>query len=320
MIRRTSLCCLATLGLALALAVAPATASSRPHHPVGHDFLENTIRTGTSLSVPGENIWSCRPPAAHPRPVVLVHGTGGNQASNWRTYAALLANHGYCVFALTYGLSPQLAASPYEVGGMADIRGSARELRDFVAKVLRRTGARRVDLVGHSQGTFMPDYYVRFLGGARNVDHYVSLASLWHGEGAGVFGQLVHSGAAYGFDPAKLVPVCTSCGQMVTGSAIVRRLRSGPHGVAAPGVSYTNIVTRYDDVVLPYTSGIETGHPNMRNIVLQDVCPNDFSDHLEIASSPNAARIVLNTLDPAHAQPVRCRTTLPADGLVTPGT
>ena len=304
-----------TVLAALLLATSGAAAASRASYPVSYDFLENAVRYGNSTNAPGENDWSCRPTAAHPRPVVLVHGTAGNQATNWGTYAALLADHGYCVFALTYGLSPDLPPRP-ALGGMADIRASARQLKGFVAKVLSRTGAHRVDLVGHSQGTLMPDFYLRFLGGAPYVYRYLSLAPLWHGEGTDQFGSFTRATHAYGASDTDF-PVCTACGQMSNGSDFLRRLRSGS-GVAVAGVHYTNIVTRYDDVVFPYTSGIETGHPNMRNVVLQDVCPNDYSDHLEVVSSPNAARIVLNRLDPAHAVKVRCRLTLPANGFVVP--
>jgi triacylglycerol lipase len=291
----------------------PARAANAPY-PVGYDFLVNTVRIGTADSAPGENDWSCRPTAAHPEPVVLVHGTAGNAATNWATYAALLANHGYCVYALTYGLTPPTASLPVKFGGLGDIRQSAQELKDFVARVLASTGASRVDLVGHSQGTLMPDYWIKFLGGAPYVDQYISLSPLWHGEGPAALGALMRTGAAYGFPTS--VPLCPACSQMVNGSDLIQQLRSGPDGVAVPGVDYTNIVTRYDDVVIPYTSGIETGHPNMRNIVLQQVCANDLSDHLEIASSPNAAQVVLNLLDPAHQTPVRCRLTLPVNGFV----
>lgn len=293
----------------------PARAAA-PSYPVNYNFVQNTVTVNTAKSAPGENIWSCRPTARHPRPVVLVHGTGGNAATNWVTYAALLANHGYCVYALTYGVADSMKSLPLAVGGIAEMRASAHKLKRFVTKVLRHTHAKKVDLVGHSQGTLMPDYYVKFLGGARHVKHYISLAPLWHGEGTAAFGKLMAMGAVYGFNAEKSFPVCGACIEMVNGSKFLKQVRSGKHGVAVPGVEYTNIFTKYDDVVLPYTSGIEKGHPNMKNILLQSRCANDFSDHLEIASSPNAARIVLNKLDPRHKKKVRCRLTLPVNGFV----
>ncbi|MEO6470552.1 MAG: lipase, partial [Aeromicrobium sp.] len=158
----------------------PAEAATPQPYPVSYNFLQNTFKIGLSLSAPGLNDWNCHPSAAHPRPVVLVHGTGGNQASNWLTYSTLLANHGYCVYGLTYGEAPELAASPYHVGGMADMVASAGQLQKFVVKVLGATGASQIDLIGHSQGTLMPNYWVRFLSGAHYVKNYVSLASLWH--------------------------------------------------------------------------------------------------------------------------------------------
>jgi triacylglycerol lipase len=80
---------------------------------------------------------------------------------------------------------------------------------------------------------------------------------------------------------------------------------------AVPGITYTNIVTKLDELVIPYRSGIE---PGMTNIVVQDVCRKDLSDHLAIAADPIAAQLVLNALDPANAKQPRCRPVLPVLG------
>ncbi|GAB4013394.1 esterase/lipase family protein [Nocardioides ultimimeridianus] len=284
--------------------------------PVSYNFLQNTFAVNTAASAPGENDWTCRPTAAHPRPVVLVHGTGGNAATNWATYAALLHNKGYCVFAPTYGVASIETSSPVKFGGMNAIASSARELKAFVAKVLTATGAHKVDLIGHSQGTYMPNYWVRFLGGAQYVHDYISLAPLWKGTGTSVAGQLNLAGAPYGFTSDAMVPVCAACGQMVTGSAFATRMTSGR--VAASGVHYLNISTRYDELVLPYSSGQLSGYANMRNVVIQRYCPTDLTEHFEIASDPNAAALVVaylngNTL-PAQ---IACRTVLPFNGFVS---
>ncbi|RSM65291.1 lipase, partial [Kibdelosporangium aridum] len=52
-------------------------------------------------------------------------------------------------------------------------------------------------------------------------------------------------------------------------------------GVAHPGVRYTTIMTKYDEAVVPYSSGY--------------------------LRTPNATQVILNALDPANAKPVRCQ-------------
>ncbi len=104
-------------------------------------------------------------------------------------------------------------------------------------------------------------------------------------------------------------PGCPACSEMSTGSAFMQKMRAG--GVAVKGISYTNIVTTHDELVSPYTSGIE---PGMRNITLQDGCATDYTEHFEIAADPVAAGYVLNALDPAHPRPVPCTVVLPFEG------
>ena len=295
--------------VAAALLVASSPADAADPLPVPYQFLPSAVLGGApDADAPGTNDWSCRPNPEHPRPVVLVHGTAGNRSTNWQTYGPLLKNNGYCVFALTYGVAPGTAYPFSALGGMTDIAASAAELSAFVDRVLAATGAGKVDLVGHSQGTLMPVYDAKFLGGARKIRHYVSLAPLWHGTSLGDVKPLL----ATAFGPevtSQEAPFCTACSQMSTSSAFMAKMRDG--GVAVPGIDYVNIVTRYDELVLPYTSGIE---PGMKNIVLQDQCPQDLTEHFEIAADRNATVLVLNALDPAHPRPVPCVPVLPFVG------
>jgi triacylglycerol lipase len=294
-------CLFASLGLLLSPGLSPATASDSL--PVPYQFLPPAIFGGLpNANAPGTNDWSCKPTAAHPNPVVLVPGTLGNRSTNWQTYGPLLKNNGYCVFALTYGATSPLPY-PGAFGGLGDIRDSAAQLGTFVDQVLAATGASKVDVLGHSQGTLMPDYYAKFLGGAAKIDHYVSLAPLWHGTSS-TLGPL---GDAFGVDPLTLIG--PAFGQMDANSSFIAQMRAG--GVAVPGISYTNIVTRYDELVQPYTSGIE---PGMTNVVVQDLCKLDFTEHFEIAADRVASVVVLNTLDPAHPRPVPCTLVLPFVG------
>ena len=104
---------------------------------------------------------------------------------------------------------------------------------------------------------------------------------------------------------------CASCPEFLAGSAFINKLRDG--GIAVPGVSYTSIVTRNDELVSPYTSGIESA-PNMTNLVVQKQCPLDQAEHVSMAADPVVAQDVLNALDPKHPGPVPCTLVLPLVG------
>src|SRR6478672_11874481 len=159
--------------LALTLAIGTSAAAAGPM-PVIYNGVAGYAHASPTASPPGANDWSCRPHAPHPRPVVLVHGTFADMSDSWQALSPLLVNHGYCVFALNYGAhggSEQLGV--YAVG---DIAESARQLSAFVNRVLRATGARRVDLVGHSQGGMMPRYYLKHLHGGSRVRNLIGLS------------------------------------------------------------------------------------------------------------------------------------------------
>ncbi|WP_430333737.1 esterase/lipase family protein [Rhodococcus sp. ACT016] len=303
-----------TIGTAFA---APVVASAEEPMPVPQNFYagiaEEMADPGGSL--PGSNDWTCKPSAAHPRPVILVHGTGANRQTNWATYVPLLKNNGYCVFAPTYGARSGASWPGSAVGGLAPLEESAHQFGEFVDEVLAATGADKVDIVGHSQGTLMPNYYVKFLGGAAKVDKYVSLAPLWLGAGAFWAEEITAFAREHGLKPLQeqtFGQLCAACLDMAPGSEFVDKMNEGG-GPYAPGVSYTNIATRYDELVVPYTSGLVPG-PNTVNIVVQDQCLQDYSEHAAMGASPIAAAHVLNALDPQHQRPAPCMPIAPLTG------
>ncbi|MCF8569150.1 lipase [Gordonia sp. HY002] len=304
-------CCAALLGV-VAL-VAQASAAPNEKLPENYNFLSGISyelqHPGQSL--PGSNDFDCTPSPEHPRPVVLVHGTGGAKATNWGPYPAMLANRGYCVFALTYGALPGLPWPFTAIGGMGKIDVSAGQLDRFVDKVLEATGAETVDLVGHSQGTYMPTYYVKFLGGAQKVTKYVSLAPLWHGSGSTSPTTPLFMKLLGGRD----MPICSGCGGMMAGSPMNEKIWSGGSPYVK-GIDYTNIMTRNDEVVVPYTSGYvkPRAGESVKNIVVQATCSTDHSEHVGIASSRRAAYFVLNALDPEHPVKVPCENVAPITG------
>ncbi|TDT42582.1 lipase (class 2) [Streptomyces sp. BK208] len=245
----------------------------------------------------GWNDYSCRPSAEHPRPVILVHGTFGNAVDNWLVLAPYLTRRGYCVFSLDYG---QREGIPL-FHGLGPVDRSAHQLANFVEHVREATGARQVDLVGHSQGGMMPRYYLRFLGGAPQVHALVGLAPDNHGTTLDGLATLLPSVPASGELLSAAAPAITD---QLAGSAFLTRLNAG--GDTDAGVLYTVIATRYDEAVTPYPSQFLSG-PEVRNVLLQDLCPTDISDHAAIGLSDYIAfHEVANALDPMHATPTTC--------------
>ncbi len=244
---------------------------------------------------PGANDWSCHPTAAHPYPVVLVHGTFANRYDNWVALSPLLAHLGYCVYALDYGNTPGNL-----IQGIGPVADSARQLATFVDQVRASTGADRVDLVGHSQGGMMPRYYLKFLGGAAKVHSLVGLAPSNHGTTLDGLATL-----ATQFPGASdlVYSACPACIDQVRDSDMLTQLNAG--GDTVPGVRYTVISTRYDEVVTPYRSQALSGS-TVDNYVLQDSCVVDLAEHVAIAFDATALHEVRNALDPAHATPVGC--------------
>lgn len=251
-------------------------------------------------SPPGANDWSCRPTAEHPNPVVLLHGVS-NDTITWQTLAPALSADGYCVFSTTFGTG--LLGST--IGAMGPVEDSAGQIGAFIHRVLGATGAERVDLVGHSMGGAVPFYYLEHLGGAPTIDHYLALAAPLHGSTISGLTELLPMVATG--PGAAAIGQCGPC-QLTPDSPALRQLNPDP--AVAPAISFTTIVTRYDEIATPYTTGLLDG-PNVHNIVVQDLCPTDATDHNELPADPIVVREIRNTLDPTHAQAPTCTVVLP---------
>jgi triacylglycerol esterase/lipase EstA (alpha/beta hydrolase family) len=225
----------------------------------------------------GANDWECTPTAERPTPVIIVHGTFGDQKSLLDKLSRTLVDAGFCVYALDYGNR-----------GTRAIEDSAAELKTFVGQVLEATGAARVSMVGHSQGGMMPRYYIKFLGGDQVVDDLVGLAPSNHG--TSVSGP--HDNPVTGSE-AQVV-FCQACIQQEEGSEFLTNLNAGDE---TPGpVSYTQITTRNDTVVVPHTSGYLEPGELVTNLTIQDKCPGDQAEHLQIPMSDTAIAVTLDAL------------------------
>ncbi len=304
----------AVAGAALAGALTfGASASAQPPEPPGYrlplipieqgprqsEHFGATLyqKTHPNVTPIGTNDFTCRITADKPRPVILAHGTDASSYTDWSEIGPQLAQSGFCVFTLDYGGKPGAISF-----GTQDLWLSAHQIGDFVDHVLTVTGARRVDLVGFSQGAVVTRYYVNKLGGASKVGRWVGLASPSYG---GVMYGLVPLGDAL---PA-LWPVyqdLTSLAvvEQAQGSLFMRELNAG--GDTVPGVEYTTIGSRVDEMIQPFAN-IALRGPGAHNLVLQDLCPIDLTGHFHMVYDPYVQQLLHNVLDPGHPQRPECR-------------
>ena len=256
----------------LALGAFPATAAPE------EDPIEVSPTYPTwGMSPDGANNWGCVPTTQRPTPVIIVHGTFGDQKSLLDKVSRAMVDEGFCVYALDYGNR-----------GTRAIEGSAAELDTFVGRVLEATGAAKVSMVGHSQGGLMPRYYIKFLGGDLVVDDLVGLAPSNHGTSTSGPHDNPFTGSQ-----AQVV-FCQACIQQSAGSEFLNNLNAGDE---TPGpVSYTQITTRNDTVVVPHTSGYLEAGDRTTNLTIQDKCPTDQAEHLQIPMSDTAIALTLDAL------------------------
>ncbi len=282
------ICCL--------IAALPATAGAAPL-PVPYgagalgDFFSHELLAPTTVA--GANN-GCKPTAAHPDPVVLVEGTFEDEGSNWVTLAPLLANAGYCVYAFNYGETFDSFGD--RVDALGDIAASAGQLQTFVNQVLVATGASKVDIVGHSQGGMMPNYYIKFLGGAAVVNELVGLAPSNHGttlDGLVNLEQLLPPALQQSFTTLIDGGGAPALAQQEIGSSFMTHLFASGDTVSGP--RYVVIETDHDEVVTPYTNAFLSG-PNVTNILVQNQCPNDPTGHVGMDFDGPALQDVLNQL------------------------
>jgi pimeloyl-ACP methyl ester carboxylesterase len=243
----------------VALVAAPASAQ------------ENPIFQSPGIPPAGANDPACKPAAAHPYPVILVHGTFGDMTVSWNSLAPALESRGFCVWALDYGRR-----------GTGPIDASADQLVAFIDQVRGRTGAAKVSLVGHSQGGMLSRYVAVRRGRLGVVDDIVGLAPSSHGTTSPL------AGPAGGFG-------CIACAEQTAGSAFMRKVNEPPP--EAPGPAwYTVVTTTHDEVVTPYRSQALAGD-HATNVILQDSCPADPTEHVGIVGDPVAIQWTVNALE-----------------------
>ncbi|MCS7144220.1 MAG: alpha/beta fold hydrolase [Archaeoglobaceae archaeon] len=190
-------------------------------------------------------------------PVLFVHGWTQN-AGNWVTMMAKLTADGWPsnkLFAYTF-------SNPFDASDGANVR-NAQEVANWVNNIKKITGASKIDIVAHSMGGLSTRYYMKFMGGAANVDDYITLGSPHHGT---VLADLIG-------------------GDMKIGSPFLKQLNTPPE--VPVGIQCTSIYSPIDELVQPYTTAMLSGCDNRAVTSL----------HLQLLVNDQAYNIVKSKLN-----------------------
>jgi triacylglycerol lipase len=257
--------------LVLSLCAAPAAAS------------------GPALSVPQSQLaaaLSC--PASFPHtshePVLLVHGTGVTAEQSWGwNYGKVLPTLGYDV--CTVDLPSK---------SLGDIQISSEYVVYAIRKIASRSG-RKVDVIGHSQGTIQPRWALRWWPDIRTrVDDYISLAGPHHGV------VTLDYGCSTGWCNAP-------AWQLRQRARFIAALNASTETPGRP--SYTSIYSEDDATIQPVESAELAG---ATNILIQSICPGHYVDHASLLADAVVYKLVLNALSnrgparPSAVPPATC--------------
>lgn len=162
------------------------------------------------------------------RPVILVHGYGGNSANflwmQWRLRRQGFSN----VYAVSY--------TPPHI----NVRKLAAQVARHVERVLAATGADQADLVCHSMGGPLSRYAIKNLGLAGKVDRVITLGS-----------------PHYGSRISALFPARGAAAQMRYRSPFVKELAEG--GDCPGGARFYCLYSGMDNFVMPAATAILQG-------------------------------------------------------------
>lgn len=261
---RSALACVTTLVCAvLTLAAGPAEAAPRP-------LDVPASRLAAALTCHGD-------PAHGPTPVLLVPGTTLNPDVNfdWNYEPAFTSQQrAWCAVTVPgHGMGDIQVAAEYVVHGI---------------RTLHARAGRPIAVLGYSQGGMSPRWALKYWPDTRSmVDDLISI-----------------DGSNHGTLDANAVCALTcapSLWQQARGSSFLTRLNQG--GETWAGISYTQLYSREDEVVVPNlgpaaSTTLHTGEGTIANIAVQAICPLDVADHITMGTTDAVGyAIVMDALD-----------------------
>jgi triacylglycerol esterase/lipase EstA (alpha/beta hydrolase family) len=232
--------------------------------------------------------------------ILLIPGTNLDPQSNfgWNYLRAFRE----------YGLPYCTVTLPHHT--MGDVQVAGEYVVHAIRAVARRSG-RQVDILGYSQGGMLPRWALRWWPDTRKlVDDVVALDPSNHG-----------TLDAQALCQASCPPAYW---QQASNAHFYDALNSRAETFA--GIDYTVIYSHTDEIVVPNTdasgsSSLHTGNGTITNIAVQDICPNDVSDHLAMGSyDPVGYALAVDAFNhPGVAKPSRIDPTSVCTSSFQPG-
>ncbi|NNH75069.1 hypothetical protein HLB23_35350 [Nocardia uniformis] len=246
----------------------------------------------------------CTPTVAHPYPIVVLPGGDGTTtetAAQWDFMVGSLRDAGYCTLLFQGGIVDGTRWA-------GDIPSGARQVADFIAKVKHTVGVEKVEIIAHSAGTIVTNYYLKVLGGAPNVSHAVFITPEARDcDGAGFLTalgiknppitpvQLLQAFPFLASVIAAAAPDKAVALQMAPTSEVYQAIFNGP--IAQPGVRYSVLATRNDELATPAPACSTIDEPGVTMAIYEDLFPAAPPvGHSTIRSDANTAGWVLKQL------------------------
>lgn len=251
------------------------------------------------------NNFSCRS-SSHPNPVVVLHGAVSkyDDKTGAESLAKFLHQQGFCPFALTYGAYEALPS----IGGLKPINESSQEIARFIRTIQQKTSAKKIDLVGHSEGAFQVLYVPKFTGVSDLLENLVAIAPPTRGASAQIFDLLPRAVQKGIIKVLGNIGVPGMADILYDGPA-VQRLNDG-RPILQSGNKLTIIASR-DDVFVTPTPKSFVHEDGVDNLYVQDYCPLDPVGHIGECTDITVLKLMENALSRRPQIDLPCTVGLP---------